>query len=238
MLKDAQVSTGDLKLAQTILISWQVVTEFVEVVPAQVVEIVDKDYVWVKPADWHSVECVRVHVDNIVHTFQDKKKKKNSQNVEKVNKIRHVEVNVIRLVLNATQCQIVIIRDMYTKTLEELQAQIKDAEELKSKKQELQELYNRSLETAKEYREQLLNSSNISQHVDTLRSIVSTHIEDLEKHQKHIIELNATIKDFCDAYQKQEEEINKLHTENQDLRTQVALLSGNAKLSDKGRRQP
>ena len=52
--------------------------------------------------------CVRVHIDKMVNTSHDGQKL--DQNVKKVNTTSHKEVNVIHLMLNATQGQIVSIR--------------------------------------------------------------------------------------------------------------------------------
>ena len=57
----------------------------------------------------------------------------------KVNNISHEEVNVIQLILSTTQCQLVTLRDSYTKMFKDLETKVKDTEELKleHKKQEL-----------------------------------------------------------------------------------------------------
>ena len=54
--------------------------------------------------------------------------------MEKVNNISREEVSVIPLMLNATQCQIVSMRGTHTKTLNDLQTQVKTTEELECNK--------------------------------------------------------------------------------------------------------
>ena len=67
-VKDLVLKPADLTHGLTVLVSWHIVTGFVQVIPAQVVEVVDIDYLWVKPDDNISKGCVRVHIDNICRT--------------------------------------------------------------------------------------------------------------------------------------------------------------------------
>ena len=112
----------------------------------------------------------------------------------------------------------------YFKTLEELKGKVSNADRLAQEKCNLQELYQKALETTKQYRDQLLDSATLSQEVTMLREFISSPKDDLTKQHKHILELDNTIKELREEYQRQQEEIARLQRENCTLRDHVEIL--------------
>ncbi|XP_072027743.1 uncharacterized protein [Amphiura filiformis] len=224
MVKDLVLKPVDLVKGTTVLVSWKVVTGFVEVIPAQVVEVVDTSYLWVKPDDSHSTGCVRVHIDNICKTTHDNQIL--NQDVDSIT-VSHEDVNIIRLMLSATQSELNAITSTYHNVLAELKQESNNNSDLKCQMSELQQLYDDSLNTVKEYKQQLLDSVNTSQEQSTLQDIILRHTKDLEEKQTEILRLDATIQILREENKRQEEEIRNLHQDN--CRLQEILKERNIK---------
>ena len=212
------LKTSDLEKGMTVLTAWQIVTDFVQVIPTQVVEVVAPDYVWVKPS---GQRCVKVHIDNIIRT----------SNADQIIEgdigemtVSHEQLNVVGLLLRATQHELQQLTNTYNTTLHQLEKKTQGNIQLTEEKEKLQLLYDKSLKTVEEYRHELMTSIKTNQDINTLTDLLSKQKETLDKHEKQIIAMDTTIREMRMAYQAQTIELNLLRQENAKLKNTIDSL--------------
>ena len=213
------LKTSDLKKGMTVLTAWQIVTDFVQVIPTQVVEVVEPDYVWVKPS---GQRCVKEHVDNVISISNA------NQVIEEdiaEMTVSHEQLNIVGLMLRATQHELQKLTQTYNTTLHQLENKTQGNVKLTEEKQKLQMLYDKSLKTVEEYRQELMTSIKTNQDINTLTDLLSKQKEILDKHERQIIAMDSTIRELLMAYQAQTIELKELQQENAKLRKTIDNLS-------------
>ncbi|XP_072023493.1 uncharacterized protein [Amphiura filiformis] len=210
-MRELILVSSDLKKGGTVLVAWQITSGFVELIPGQIFEIVGEDYIWVKSL--YGV-CVKVHVDNCVKTTSEKQVINEVMDVN----VSYEELNIVRLMLSATQCELDTVRSTYQNTLKQLQTKVKDCTKLEQQTKKLNELYTQALETTEQYRHDLLESTKTSQTVQTLETIITAQQKDLDELSKRILTTQQALADLREAYQAQTHEIEELRNENRQLK--------------------
>ena len=211
-LSDLLIGADNLKIGVTVLVAWTVVDGFTALLPAQVVEVVDDDYVWIKTVKG---DCVKVHIDNVIKTTKD------SQVITRDVGELHVsfeEVSIIRLMLHATQTQLDEVNNTYRDTLSKLESKVKDTDDLKEKKAKLQELYDQSLTTTEEYRKQLIETTITTQSLHSLQQIITKQAGDLDEMSTRVIALEEELQKVRTEYHEQSKEMEDLKKQNSELR--------------------
>ncbi|XP_072040956.1 uncharacterized protein [Amphiura filiformis] len=213
LIKELIVDSNDVKEGVTVLVAWQIINGFPELVPAQIVEVVGSEYVWVQSVKG---ECVKVHVDNIIKITKKEQIMTCAINADKPH-VSIEQLNVVRLMLSATKNELATINCTYQKTLQQLQNKITDCENLQNQKEELNELHLKAIETIEQYRNDLMESTKTSQTIETLHSIIKTQEKDLDSLSKKVISLEEELQTAREDYQMQTNEINRLKAANTNL---------------------
>ena len=228
MIKNLTILDAELVPGTSVLCTWQVLDDgFVECKPAIIVDV-HEGYCWLETMN---NDLVRVGKDEICKSPVPVQIINPAQSATTTN---HQNVNVIRLVLHATQAQLNTTRLVYDRTKSDLENTNVTNLELGEKTQKLDELLQQSLGKIEELNKQLSNAVTATQKEQTLYMLITEQKDILDTQAKHIIALEKTILDVRQEFQAQKEEINLLKNRVNGLQnTNQELSAENNVLSDR-----
>ncbi|XP_072037706.1 uncharacterized protein [Amphiura filiformis] len=222
MLNELQISIADLKKGDTYFVVWQVLDDYLQLIPAQVVDVYDT-YAWMKPDPSCHEGCLKVDGDNIYRLNRDKHELHHDVETLQVT-MNHDEVNVAWLLLQASQTQLENLGTTYTSTLQQLKLKCKETDKLEEKIKELNAINKDASEAIQQFRAKLVKSESLNQAANTLYKVISEQKDKIDAQEKQLLECDIIIRELQAAYYQQTQELIAATSHVAELEKQNAEL--------------